>query len=153
MGKSIALAILFVLLLMGISFRYYVTSLPDLESPLTIGEVSLLSDGGSIAASFRDSQGNEFYFGIRGDLESDQQFYPLYYIRNPKAVPYVYWPAISGADEKAFLRFLDNWIQRNIEPRVRKKLDQHDIDGLRQTEMEEAAIYRIYELLRDRNKV
>lgn len=152
MGKSIALAALIVFLLLAIGFQYYITSLPDLEEPVTIGEAWLVSDGGSISVSFVDGDGDAFQIGVRGDLTTNPEAFSFFYIRNPEWVPYVRWPAIGGRDEKAFLRFLDQWLQENVKPALREKLKSGGVQGLDQSEMEVAAVNRIYELLRGRNQ-
>lgn len=125
MGKSIALAALIVFLLLAIGFQYYITSLPDLEEPITIGEAWLVSDGGSISVSFVDGDGDAFQIGVRGDLTT-----------NPEA----------------FLRFLDRWLQEKVKPALREKLKSGGVQGLDQSEMDVAAVNRIYELLRGRNQ-
>ena len=152
MCKSIALAVLIVLLLTGVAFQHYITSLPDLEEPVSISEAWLMTDGGSISASFVDREGYEFHFGIRGNLETDKLAFPLFYIRNPKMIPYVYWPTVGGPDEREFLRYLEGWINRNVSPEMREKLKKENFEGFGRSEMELAVVYRIYEILQDRNQ-
>ena len=152
MSKSIALAALILLLLTGVAFQHYITSLPDLKEPVSIGEAWLMADGGSISASFVDKEGYEFHFGIRGDLKTDRRAFPLFYIRNPEMVPYVYWPTVGGPDERAFLRLLEGWINKNVSPEMRARLDEGDFEGFARPQMELAAVYGIYETLRDRNQ-
>ncbi|WP_203301489.1 hypothetical protein [Marinobacter sediminum] len=151
--KSIALATLIVILLSGIVFQYYITALPDLEQPITLGSASVSSDGGSISAAFVDKDGYEFHFGVQGDADSDRASFTLFYIRNPKLVPYLYWPSTGGPDERKFLRLLGGWIQRNLAPELREKLEQNDLESFSGPEMEVAAVYEIYEILMSRHRL
>ncbi|QSP93374.1 hypothetical protein LPB19_09000 [Marinobacter salinisoli] len=151
MRKSIALATLIALLLTGIAFQHYITSLPDLEEPVTISQARFSPDGSSISVSFRDKDGTVFQFGIRGSTGDNPESFPVFYIRNPELVPYVYWPGIGGPDERALLRILDGWIERHLAPELRARLEQNDTEGFDQSEMELAAVYEIYDILRQRH--
>lgn len=100
-----------------------------------------------------DKDGHEFHFGVQGDSASGPESFPLFYIRNPKLVPYVYWPSTGGPDERKLLRMLAAWLQRNVEPGLRERLDQNDVEGLSGSDKKVAAVYEIYEILMSRHRL
>lgn len=152
MKKSIALATLIGLLLAGIVFQHYITGLPDLESPVRIEEARFNAQTGSILVRVVDNQGDAFSFGLRASEDFEREVFPVFYMRNPDVVPYMYWPNIGGPDERAFLRLLEGWIERNVAPDLRQRLEQGGVDGLAVAEREIAAVYQVYTLVRERHQ-
>ncbi|HEV8077822.1 MAG TPA: hypothetical protein VGP45_05505 [Marinobacter sp.] len=152
MKKSIALATLIGLLLAGIVFQHYITGLPDLESPVRIEEARFNAQTGSIFVRVVDNQGDAFSFGLRASEDFEREVFPVFYMRNPDVVPYMYWPNIGGPDERAFLRLLEGWIERNVAPDLRQRLEQGGVDGLAAAEQEIAAVYQVYTLVRERHQ-
>ena len=152
MTKSIALATLLILLLAGIVFQYYITALPELDQPISVQSATRSTETGTISVTFQDRDGDQFHFGVRGSADSEPQAFPLFYIRNPKLVPYVYWPSVGGPDERALLRVLDGWIQRNVSPEAQARLAQASPEALSPSEADEAAVYQIYEILQARHR-
>ncbi len=140
------------LLLGGIVFQYYITALPDLEQPITLSSASVGADGESISAAFVDKDGHEFHFGVRGDGKSERESFPAFYIRNPELVPYVYWPSTGGPDERKLLRLLAGWLERNVGPDLRARLEQSGVEGHSGADKEVAAVYKIYEILMSRHR-
>ncbi len=140
MSKSIALAGLIVFLLGLIVFQYYITSVPDLEPPITIGEARLLEDDKSLLVSLVGSEGGNFTIGLRGDIANKPEETALFYISNPDFVPYVYWPGFRSNDEKRVLELLETWLQNNDNDKAKGE-DKRKI----------AAANQIYSVLKDRN--
>lgn len=136
----------------GIVFQYYITALPDLEQPITLSSASNASNGGTVSASFRDAEGYEFYFGVRSDPDADPATFPAFYIRNPALVPYVYWPSLGGPDERALLRLLEGWIDRNVAPELKATLEAAETENLSPSEQKMATLYEIYRVLRARHR-
>ena len=151
MKKSIALATLIGLLLAGIVFQYYITALPDLEQPITLRDASITSEAGSVSVMFLDNAGAPFTFGFRASDEFEPEVYPAFYMRNPELVPYMYWPNIGGPDERALLRLVDGWLQRNVALELMQRLEQGNREDLSPSEQEVAAVYGVYALLRKRH--
>ena len=152
MKKSIALATLILLLFVGIVFQYYITALPDLEQPITLREASITTEAGSVVATFVDNAGDPFTFGFRASEDFEPEVYPAFYIRNPDFVPYMYWPNINGPDERALLRVVEGWLQRNVAPELMERLEQGKTEDLSPAEQEMAAVYEVYALLRERHQ-
>ncbi len=152
MKKSIALATLIVVLLGGIVFQYYITALPDLEPPIRIEEARSNAQTGSISVRVVDNEGDAFSFGMRASEKVGREVFPVFYIRNPDLVPYMYWPNIKGPDERALLRLLEGWIDRNVEPDLRQRLAQGEVEGLAPPEREIAVVYEVYALLLERHQ-
>ena len=67
MMKSIALAVLLVVLLGFVGVQYYITSVPGLEAPVTVGEVRQVESEKSLVVILVDSEGQRFSVGLRGD--------------------------------------------------------------------------------------
>ena len=100
-----------------------------------------------------DKDGHEFHFGVRGGSESDRESFPAFYIRNPKLVPYLYWPSTGGPDERKLLRLVAGWLERNVNPKLRERLEQNDVEGLSGPDKEVAAVHEIYEILMSRHRL
>lgn len=108
-----------------------------------------------------DKDGHEFHFGVRGygesngesNAESDRESFPAFYIRNPKLVPYLYWPSTGGPDERKLLRLVAGWLERNVDPELRERLEQSDVEGLSGPNKEVAAVHEIYEILMSRHRL
>ena len=152
MKKSIALATLLIVLIGGIVFQYYITGLPELERPITLEEARFTTEQGSVSATFVDSEGAAFSFGIRASDKVESSEFPAFYIRNPELVPYMYWPGINGPDERKLLQLVDGWLQRNAPPELMRRLEQGKTEDLSPSEQEVAAVYAVYELLRERHQ-
>ena len=152
MKKSIALASLILLLFIGIVFQYYITALPDLEQPITLREASITTEAGSVSATFVDNAGDPFMFGFRASEDFEPEVYPAFYMRNPELVPYMYWPNIGGPDERALLRVVEGWLQRNAPPELMERLEQGQAEDLSVDEQKIAAVYEVYALLRERHQ-
>ena len=152
MKKSIALATLILLLFVGIVFQYYITALPDLEQPITLREASITTEAGSVSATFVDNAGDPFMFGFRAREDFEPEVYPAFYMRNPELVPYMYWPNIGGPDERALLRVVEGWLQRNAPPELMERLEQGHAKDLSVDEQKIAAVYEVYALLRERHQ-
>ncbi len=152
MRKSLALATLIALLLAGIVFQYYITALPDLEQPITLDSAQFSTQAGSVSATFVDNEGDVFTFGIRASDKVESDEFPAFYIRNPEWVPYMYWPNLGGPDERALLRLVESWLQRNVAPELIQRLEQGKTEDLSPPEQEIAAVYEVYALLRERHQ-
>lgn len=110
MVKSIALATLLVVLLVFIGLQYYMTSVPALDAPITVGEVRDVTSEKSLVVTLVDSEGQRFTVGLRGDTDKPEEA-ALFYIRNPDVIPYVFWPALRSNDEKRVLELLEDLIE------------------------------------------
>ena len=152
MLKKTILALVFFGGLLLLGAYSYVASIPKLKPPVIIGEAWAMSDGGSLIASFVDSNGKKFHFGLIGDLQTDPDKFPLFYIRSPNLLPYSYSPALMSDEEKEFVLFLETWFQKSVTPELMTRLELHDFDSYDEKEMEVAIIYGIYEEIRRRNK-
>lgn len=130
MIKSIALATLIVVLLAFLGFQYYITSVPGLAEPVSVEETRFIEQDNSLLVTLRDSEGDRFTVGLRGDMADKPEETALFFIRNPDLVPYVYWPGLRSNDEKRVLELLEDVVENPGE------------DG---------AAYRIYTVLKDRN--
>lgn len=130
MMKSIALATLLVVLLGFLGVQYYITSVPDLEAPITVGEVRNVKSEKSLVVTLVDSDGQRFTVGLRGDTAKPKEA-ALFYIRNPDVIPYVFWPSVRSNDEKRVLELLEDLIESDTS------------DG--------AAVRSIYSVLKERN--
>lgn len=128
--KSIALATLLVVLLGAIGVQYYITSVPALEAPITVGEVREVQSEQSVVVTLVDKDGQRFTVGLRGDTDKPEEA-ALFYIRNPDVIPYVFWPGLRSNDEKRVLELLENLVESN----------DSDVDAVR----------RIYSVLKERN--
>lgn len=149
MKKSIALLTLLAVLIMGIAFQYYITALPDLEQPVTIDEARFTTEAGSVSVRMVDRDGQPFTFGLRASDEFEPDVFPVFYIRRPDTLPYMYWPNIGGPDERALFRFLEGWFERNVAPDVMAALEQEQGAGAGQAQAL-APVYAVYSLLRER---
>jgi len=152
MAKSLPLLALIVVLIAGVIFQQYVTSLPELKQPVAIGSARFAQDSGSVSASFVDNDGYEFQFGLHGDGQTDPSTLPLFFIRNPQLVPYVYWPTAGGPTERAVYVLLDNWINANVSPDLKDQLRGEGFEGFEPEELKVAAVYRVYEVLKSRHR-
>lgn len=112
MIKSFALAGLLVVLLGFLGIQYYITSVPGLESPVTVEEVRDLASEKSLVITLVDSEGLRFIVGLRGDSDKPEDA-ALFYIRNPDVIPYVFWPSLRSNDEKRVLELLEDWLEGN----------------------------------------
>ncbi|GAA0842781.1 hypothetical protein GCM10009113_11530 [Marinobacter szutsaonensis] len=130
MMKSIALAALLVVLLGFLGIQYYITSVPALEAPITVGEVREVESEKSLVVTLVDSEGKRFTVGLRGDTAQPEEA-ALFYIRNPDVIPYVFWPSLRSNDEKRVLELLEDVIES----------DASDV----------AAVRSIYSVLKERN--
>ncbi|MBD3655016.1 MULTISPECIES: hypothetical protein [Marinobacter] len=128
--KSIALAALLVVLLGLIGVQYYITSVPALEAPVTVGDVREVKPEQSLVVTLVDSEGQRFTIGLRGDTAKPEEV-ALFYIRNPDVIPYVFWPSLRSNDEKRVLELLEDLIES----------DASDV----------AAVRSIYSVLKERN--
>ena len=135
MVKSIALAVLIVLLLALIVFQYAITSVPSLEPPITVSNARRVDDNNSLLVSLTGSDGQRFTLGLRGDIEEKPEETALFFISRPNLVPYVYWPGFRSNDEKRVLNLLASWEKNRKAP----------------SEGAEHAAYQIYSVLKDRN--
>lgn len=153
MKKSLALATLLVFMAAAIAFQYYITSVPELEPPVTLGQAWPMNEGnGSISVSLVGSEGHEFRFGLRGDPESGEEMMPAFYIRNPDLIPYVHWPSVGGQDERDLFRLLEDWIERHVTPDQQDRLRQ-DVPGtLADLDGELVTLWEIYSVLQERNQ-
>ena len=120
MMKSIALSVLLVVLLGFVGVQYYITSVPGLEAPVTVGEVREVESEKSLVVILVDSEGQRFTVGLRGDTAKPEEA-ALFYIRNPDVVPYVFWPSFRSNDEKRVLELLEDVIESGApeDPAVR----------------------------------
>lgn len=116
MGKSIALFGLLIILLGLVVFQYSITSVPDLESPLTVSDARYLDADNSVLMSVSGADGTRFTVGMRGDLVEKPEEAALFYISHPEVIPYVHWPAVRSNDERRVLRLLTNWMGNHSEP-------------------------------------
>ncbi|MDX1558823.1 MAG: hypothetical protein R3193_07955 [Marinobacter sp.] len=130
MIKSIALATLLVLLVAFLGFQYYITSVPDLEEPVSVEETRFIERDNSLLITLRGNEGRHFTLGLRGDIESEPEETALFFISNPDLVPYVYWPGLRSNDEKRVLELLEDIVEA-------------------QTQSD--AALQIYEVLKNRN--
>ena len=135
MVKSIALAVLLVLLLGLIIFQYIITSVPSLEPPITVSDARRVDNNNSLLVSLTGSEGRSFTLGLRGDIEDKPEEAALFFISRPTLVPYVYWPGFRSNDEKRVLNLLTSWEKNRKAP----------------SEESEHAAYQIYSVLKDRN--
>lgn len=132
-----------------------------MEQPVTLSSASVGADGKSISAAFVDKDGHEFHFGVRSygesngvsNGESNRKSFPAFYIRNPELVPYVYWPSTGGPDERKLLRLVADWLDRNVDPEFRKRLEKSDLEGFSGPDKEVAAVQEIYEILMSRHRL
>lgn len=131
MIKSIALATLLFVLVAFLGFQYYITSVPDLAEPVSVEETRFIERDNSLLVTLRGNEGRQFTLGLRGDIENKPRETALFFISNPELVPYVYWPGLRSNDEKRVLELLEDVIEREAQ--------------------DEAAISRIYEVLKNRN--
>src|SRR5690554_7617971 len=83
MMKSIALAVLLVVLLGFVGVQYYITSVPGLEAPVTVGEVRQVESEKSLVVILVDSEGHRFTVGLRGDTAKPEEA-ALFYIRKDR---------------------------------------------------------------------
>jgi len=130
MMKSIALAALLLVLLGFLGVQYYITSVPDLEPPITVGDVREVESEKSLVVTLVDSEGQRFTVGLRGDSAKPEEA-ALFYIRNPDVIPYVFWPSLRSNDEKRVLELLEDLIES----------EASDV----------AAVRTIYSVLKERN--
>ncbi len=147
-------AALTLILLIGISagfIHHYLTKLPELEKPIRLGEAWALTDGGSLGAYLVGQDGQEFHFGVRGDLYTDRKKYPLYYTRYPALFSYQYSPDPGSDREKEFLDFLSTWMRENNDSQMMARLEQRSFNDFDQNDMKIVIVYEIYRILRDRN--
>lgn len=151
MGKSIALAGLLVFLLGLIVFQYYITSVPDLEEPITISEARFMEEDASLLVSLVDNEGQRFTVGLRGDIATKPEETALFFISNPDLVPYVYWPGLRSNDEKRVLKLLESWAENHAEPSRPKAQSANSDSALSQEKGKATAAYQIYSVLKDRN--
>ncbi|WP_404363221.1 hypothetical protein [Marinobacter sp.] len=130
MIKSIALATLLIVLLTFLGFQYYITSVPNLAEPVSVEETRFIERDNSLLVTLRDSEGDRFTVGLRGDIDRHPEETALFFIRNPELVPYVYWPGFRSNDEKRVLELLEDMLENNTEA---------------------GAVSRIYTVLKNRN--
>lgn len=130
MFKSIALAILLVVLVAFLGFQYYITSVPDLAEPISVEDTRFIERDNSLLVTLRGNDGRHFTLGLRGDIANEPEETALFFISNPDLVPYVYWPGLRSNDEKRVLELLEDVLEK---------------------ESQEGAISRIHEVLKNRN--
>ena len=130
MIKSISLAALLAVLLAFLGFQYYITSVPDLAEPVSVGEARFVERDNSLLVSLKGSEGRRFTIGLRGDIANKPEETALFFISNPNLVPYVYWPGLRSNDEKRVLELLEDLVE----------------DREQQGE-----VYQIYMVLKNRN--
>jgi len=64
----------------------------------------------------------------------------------------MYWLNIGGPDERALLRVVEGWLQRNVPPELMERLEQGLAEDLSADEQEIAAVFEVYALLRERHQ-
>jgi hypothetical protein len=64
----------------------------------------------------------------------------------------MYWLNIGGPDERALLRVVEGWLQRNVPPELMQRLEQGQAEDLSVSEQKIAAVYEVYSLLRERHQ-
>ncbi|MFV8570815.1 hypothetical protein ACNQ6O_06340 [Marinobacter sp. SBS5] len=150
MVKSIALSGLLAILAALIAFQYYITSVPDLEAPITPTSARYVDNDNSLLVSLLGSDGQPFTIGLRGDITEKPKEAALFFISHPDLVPYVYWPGLRSNDEKRVIALLGRWAQglddpTAVEARFFKAEQERGYPDA------DAAAYQIYSLLKNRN--
>ena len=139
-------------ILAGLTGLYsYAHRLPTLTWPLKSINAFALSDGGSLTIELSDAKGNEFYFGIKGDLGTPREMYPSFYARTFLGIPLMVTPEIGSAEELKLAGFAKELAERNLNPTSLEKVKNNDLDGLSKSEFSYAVIYSIYSSLSERH--
>ena len=61
-----------------VSLYIYAHTLPTLAFPLNSINAFAISDAGSLTIELEDAEGNQFYFGIKGNLDTPREMYPSF---------------------------------------------------------------------------
>ncbi|SIP92359.1 hypothetical protein [Aquipseudomonas alcaligenes] len=139
-------------ILAGLAGLYsYAHTLPSLAFPLKSINALALSDGGSLTIELADAKGNEFYFGIKGELETPREMYPSFYMRTFLGIPLMVTPEIGSAEELKLAGFAKELAEKNLSPSSLEKVKNSDLDGLSKSEFSYAVIYSIYSSLSERH--
>ena len=150
MVKSLALSSLLAILAGLIAFQHFITSVPSLEQPIKADNARYVDNDNSLLVSLVGQDGQPFTIGLRGDITNKPEEAALFFISHPKLVPYVYWPGLRSNDEKRVVKILGRWAENLDDPEAVEKRffnaaqDNEDPDA-------EAAAYKIYLLLKNRN--
>jgi len=136
----------------GLASLYaYAHTLPNLALPLSSINTFALSDGGSLTIELEDAEGNKFYFGIKGDLETPREMFPSFYMRTFLDIPLMVTPDIGSREEYKLAIFAKNLAEPNLSPAALVKIRDNDLNDLAESEFKYAVIYSIYSSLSERH--
>ncbi len=134
-----------------VSLYIYAHTLPTLAFPLNSINAFALSDGGSLTIELEDAEGNQFYFGIKGNLDTPREMYPSFYMRTFLGVPLMVTPEIGSTEEYKLASFAKSLAEANLSLASLGKVKNNNLDGLSKSELTYAVIYSIYSSLSERH--
>ena len=138
--------------IVGIAGLYaFAHTLPNLALPLKSVNAFALTDGGSLTVELEDAEGNQFYFGIKGNLDTPREMFPSFYARSLFGIPLMVTPDIGSLEEHELADFAKNLAAANLTAVALNKVLANDIDGLSKNELKYAVIYSIYTSLSERH--
>jgi len=139
-------------IIVGVASLYaFAHTLPSLAFPLKSINAFALTDGGSLTIELEDAEGNQFYFGIKGDLDTPREKFPSFYMRTFLGIPLMVTPDIGSPEKLELANFAKNLAEANLIAASLSKVKNNDLDGLSETDFKYAVIYSIYSSISERH--
>ncbi|BEP43619.1 hypothetical protein [Variovorax sp. V15] len=95
----------------------------ELTQPVSIGEVSFLADGGSMAVELQGANGKRFFAGRHGSLDVELARQPMFAACNCFGIPYARNVVRGDERERAIQALLEAWIAANITAEDRTRFE------------------------------
>jgi len=134
-----------------VSLYTFAHTLPSLTFPLKSINAFAFTDGGSLTIELEDAEGSQFYFGIKGDLNTPREKFPSFYMRTFLGIPLMVTPNIGSLEERELANFAKNLAEANLTADILRKVKNNDLDGLSKNEFKYAVIYSIYSSITERH--
>lgn len=111
----------------------------------------VFTDGGSLTIELEDAEGDRFYFGIEGDLNTPREMLPSFYARTFLGIPLVVTPHLGSVEEYKLGHFARNLAEANLTQASLSKVKSNDLDEFSEAELQYAVAYSIYNIIHERH--
>ena len=106
-----------------VSLRLCFVEPGELTQPVSIGEVSFLADGGSMAVELQGANGKWFFAGRHGSLHGELASQPMFAACSCFGLPYAKNVVRGDERERAIQALLETWLAANITAEDRTRFE------------------------------